>query len=192
MIRGRVGDTDMRLVFAGLLIVALALPAAAQRPAPQQSPGSPAALDEVYACAQITDEHQRLECYDHAVGRMHEAQNRGDLVAVDRQQAERVNREAFGFSLPSLGHLFGGGGGRAALTPEDVAEIAAHITRVARDRSGHATFTLDNGQQWEQIDDENPQMARNGGDVRIRRAMMGSFLMHVEAGGPALRVRRVE
>jgi len=182
----------MRLVFAGLLIVALALPAAAQGPAPQQSAGSPAAMDEVYACAQITDEHQRLECYDRAVGRMHEAQNRGDLVAVDRQQAERVNREAFGFSLPSLGHLFGGGGGRTALRPEDVAEISAHITRVVGARGGHATFTLDNGQQWEQIDDENPQMARNGGEVRIRRAAMGSFLMHVEAGGPALRVRRVE
>src|SRR6185436_10166492 len=143
MIRGRVGDTEMRLVFAGLLIVALALPAAAQRPAPQQSAGSPAALDEVYACAQITDEHQRLECYDHAVGRMHEAQNRGDLVAVDRQQAERVNREAFGFSLPSLGNLFGGGGSRSRIATEDIAEIAAHITRVSQDRSGHATFTLD-------------------------------------------------
>jgi hypothetical protein len=32
---------------------------------------------------------------------MHEAQNRGHLVAVDRQQIERVNREAFGFSLRS-------------------------------------------------------------------------------------------
>ncbi|MFZ2030286.1 MAG: hypothetical protein WAU68_08260 [Vitreimonas sp.] len=181
----------MRLVFAGLLIVALALPAAAQRPAPQQSTGSPAALDEVYACSQITDEHQRLQCYDNAVGRMHEAQNRGDLVAVDRQQAERVNREAFGFSLPSLGHLFGGGGGHI-IAPEDVAEVAAHITRISQDRSGHATFTLDNGQQWQQIDDENPRAARTGGDVRVRRATMGSFLMHVEAGGPALRVRRVQ
>jgi len=182
----------MRLVFAGLLIVALALPAAAQRPAPQQSPGSPAVLDEVYACSQISDEHQRLQCYDNAVGRLHEAQNRGDVVAVDRQQAERVNREAFGFSLPSLGHLFGGGSSGRSIAPEDVAEISAHITRVVGARGGHATFTLDNGQQWEQIDDENPQMARTGGEVRIRRAMMGSFLMHVEAGGPALRVRRVE
>jgi hypothetical protein len=190
MIRGRVGDTEMRLVFAGLLIVALALPAAAQRPAPQQSAGSPAALDEVYACAEITDEHQRLECYDHAVGRMHEAQTRGDLVAVDRQQAERVNREAFGFSLPSLGNLFGGGG-HSRIAAEDIAEISAHISRVSQDRSGHATFTLDNGQQWEQIDDENARNARSGGSVRIRRAVMGSFLMHVEAGGPALRVRRV-
>lgn len=181
----------MRLVFAGLLIAALALPAAAQTSAPQRSPDNPAVLDEVYNCAQISDEHQRLECYDHAVGRLHEAQTRGDVVAVDRQQAERVNREAFGFSLPSLGNLFGGGGSRSRIQTEDIAEIAAHITRISQDRSGHATFTLDNGQQWEQIDDENPRNAHNGGGVRIRRAMMGSFLMHVEAGGPAIRVRRV-
>jgi len=182
----------MRLVFAGLLIAVLALPAAAQTSGAQQSPDNPALLNEVYACSQIGDEHQRLECYDHAVGRLHEAQNRGDVVAVDRQQAERVNREAFGFSLPSLGTLFGGGGSRSAIRTEDIAEISGHITRISLDRSGHATFTLDNGQQWEQVDDENPRNARNGGDVRIRRAIMGSFLMHVEAGGPALRVRRVQ
>ncbi len=181
----------MRLVFAGLLIAALALPAAAQTSAPQRSPDNPAVLDEVYNCAQVGDEHQRLECYDHAVGRLQEAQRRGDVVAVDRQQAERVNREAFGFSLPSLGNLFAGLGSHSRIQAEDIAEIAAHITRVAQDRSGHATFTLDNGQQWEQIDDENPHNARNGGEVRIRRAMMGSFLMHVQAGGPAIRVRRV-
>ncbi|MBI3437074.1 MAG: hypothetical protein HY054_00165 [Proteobacteria bacterium] len=182
----------MRLVFAGLLIIALASPAAAQRPAPQQSQGSPAAIDEVYACSQIADEHQRLQCYDNAVGRMHEAQNRGDLVAVDRQQAERVNREAFGFSLPSLGNLLAGIGSHSRTQTEDIAEISAHVTRVSMERSGRATFTLDNGQQWEQIDDENTRNVRSGGDVRIRRAMMGSFLMHVEAGGPALRVRRVQ
>ena len=181
----------MRLVFAGLLIAALALPAAAQTSPPERSPDNPAVLDEVYNCAQVSDEHQRLECYDHAVGRLQEAQRRGDVVAVDRQQAARVNREAFGFSLPSLGNLFGGGGSRSRIQTEDIAEIAAHITRVSQDRSGHATFTLDNGQQWEQIDDENPRNARNGGEVRIRRALMGSFLMHVEAGGPAIRVRRV-
>ncbi len=182
----------MRLVFASLIVAVLAFPAAAQGPAPQQSQASPTVLDEVYACSQIADEHQRLECYDHAVGRMHEAQNRGDLVAVDRQQVARVNREAFGFSLPSLGNLFGGGGSHARIHTEDIAEIAAHITRVSMDSSGRATFTLDNGQQWEQIDDESARNARSGGDVRIRRALMGSFLMHVEAGGPALRVRRVQ
>jgi hypothetical protein len=51
----------MRLVFAGLLNVALTSPAPAQTPAPQQPAGSPAALDEVYACSQINDEHQRLQ-----------------------------------------------------------------------------------------------------------------------------------
>ena len=182
----------MRALFAGLLVIALALPAAAQQqPAPQQ-PGNPGVLDEVYACAQTADEHQRLECYDRAVGRMREAQTRGDLVAEHRHQVERVNREAFGFSLPSLGNLFGGGGGHRNVAPEEVAEISAHIASVSRHGPGHATITLDNGQGWEQIDDENARMARAGGAVSIRRAALGSFLMHVEAGGPAIRVRRVQ
>jgi hypothetical protein len=172
------------------LIAILALPAAAQTSPPQRSPENPAVLDEVYACSQITDEHQRLECYDRAVGRLHEAQNRGDVVAVDRQQAERVNREAFGFSLPSLGNLFAGLGGHSRIATEDIAEISGHIARISRDR-GRATFTLDNGQQWQQIDDESTANVRSGGEVRIRRAALASFLMHVESGGPAIRVRRV-
>jgi len=193
MIRGRVGDTEMRLVFAGLLIAALALPAAAQTSGAQQSgPTNPAVLNEVYACAQISDEQQRLQCYDNAVGRLREAQTRGDVVAVDRQQAERVNREAFGFSLPSLGNLFAGIGGHSRIGTEDIAEISGHITSIARDRGGHATFTLDNGQQWQQIDDESTRAVRSGGEVRIRRAALASFLMHIESGGPAIRVRRVQ
>jgi hypothetical protein len=182
----------MRLAFAVLAIAALGLPAAAQTSAPQQpSPTNPAALTEVYACAQISDEQQRLQCYDAAVGRLREAQNRGDVVAIDRQQAERVNREAFGFSLPSLGNLFAGIGPHSRTMTEDISEIDAHVTRVSMDRGGRATFTLDNGQQWEQIDDESPRNVRSGGSVRIRRAMLDSFLMHVDAGGPAIRVRRV-
>jgi hypothetical protein len=181
----------MRALFVSLLLAGLSGPAAAQQQSPPQQTANPGALEEVYACASTADEHQRLECYDRAVGRMREAQTRGDLVAVDRQQAERVNREAFGFSLPSLGNLFGGNSHRA-IVPEEVAAITAHITRVSRDGSGHATITLDNGQTWEQIDDVNSRNARTGGSVTVRRALMGSFLMHVDAGGPPLRVRRVE
>jgi len=51
---------------------------------------------------------------------------------------------------------------------------------------------MSNGQVWVQIDDENARNAREGGAVTIRRASMGSYLMSVEAGGPAIRVRRQE
>jgi hypothetical protein len=180
----------MRLAIASLMFAGFAVVASAQQQQPQgTAPANPEVLEHVYACATITDEHQRLACYDAAVGNLHEAQNRGDVVAVDRQQVERVNREAFGFSLPSLPNIFGRHGGNA---PEAATAQDMTIARVQRLSTGRAVFTMSNGQVWTQIDDENSRNVRPGGDVTIRTAMMGSFLMSVKAGGPSIRVHRTE
>jgi hypothetical protein len=154
----------------------------------QQPDNTPPVLDEVYACASISEAEARLACYDAAVGRLREAQTSGNLVAVDRQQAQEIERDAFGFHLPSLPRIFGRNSNEPAA--ETVAEMRLEIASVVRRRNGPATFTMTNGQIWTQIDDENARNAREGGTVTIRRATFGSFLMSVDAGGPAIRVRR--
>ncbi|MGH6951110.1 MAG: hypothetical protein ACREH4_09570 [Vitreimonas sp.] len=191
----------MRIVFASLCFIALATaPAAAQEP-PAARPSTPGVLDQVYACANIANETERLACYDGAVGRLREAQDTGNLVAVDRAQVQEVDREAFGFSLPSLGRLFGSGGSNASAgaTPaarppafERVDAMQLEIARVTMRRDGTASFTMTNGQVWSQIDNESPRNVRAGGQVTVRHASMGSYLMSVAAGGPALRVRRTQ
>lgn len=185
----------MRVVLASLCFIAIAAPAAAQ----EQPPGTPGVLDQVYACANIADETERLACYDGAVGRLREAQTSGNLVAVDRGQAQEMDREAFGFSLPSLSRIFGGGSGgggsqTAATTPgfERIDEIRMEIASVTHRRNLPSTFRMTNGQVWVQIDDEVARNVREGGNVTVRRASFNSYLMSVEAGGPAIRVRRVE
>lgn len=179
----------MRAIFASLcLIVAAAAPAFAQE-APGPTPG---VLDQVYACASVTDQTARLACYDAAVGRLREAQNSGSLVAVDRESVRQVEREGFGFSLPSLSNLFRRGGGGAPAVVEEIAEQQFEIASIAMRRDGTAAFTMTNGQVWSQIDNESPRNARVGGQVTIRRATLGSYLMSVAAGGPALRVRRTQ
>jgi len=130
------------------------------------------------------------------VGRLREAQNSGNVVAIDRGQAQEMDREAFGFSLPSLSRIFGGGSGRqsAASTPrfEAVDEIAMEIASVTHQRNAPSTFRMTNGQVWVQIDDEVARNVRQGGSVTVRRASFSSYLMSVEAGGPAIRVRRIQ
>jgi hypothetical protein len=194
MIQLPTGGDFMRIVMASLAFIAFAGPVAAQ----EQAPTTPDVLDQVYACRTITDETQRLACYDTAVGRLREAQDTGNLVAVDRQQAQEMDREAFGFSLPSLSRIFGGGGGggnqSAASTPrfEQIDEIQMEIASVTHRRNMPSTFRMTNGQVWVQIDDEVARNVRQGGRVTIRRAALGSYLMAVEAGGPAIRVRRMQ
>src|SRR5512147_563616 len=159
----------MRAAIASLCFIAFAATAAAQ---PQQAPPqAPQALDQVYSCANVTDDAQRLACYDQAVGGLRQAQTSGDLVAVDRSQAETINREAFGFSLPSLPHLFSRGSDGAEVGHVD--ELALEVTRIQRRQDGSAVFTMSNGQVWQQIDDENARNVREGGQVSIRRASMG-------------------
>ena len=54
----------------------------------------------------------RLACFDAAAARLDEAEKKGDIVVVDRRQAQEVRRQAFGFTLPSL-TLFDRGRGPA-------------------------------------------------------------------------------
>lgn len=182
----------MRIVLASMAFIAFAGPVAAQ----ERTPASPNVLNQVYACRDIADEAQRLACYDGAVGRLQEAQNSGGLVAVDRQQAQEMDRESFGFHLPSLSNIFGGGSDNqsAASTPrfERVDDVQMEIASVTHQRNGPSTFRMTNGQTWVQIDDEVARNVRQGGSVTIRRASLSSYLMSVAAGGPAIRVRRVQ
>lgn len=152
----------------------------------QQPPTPPPVLDQVYACAAVAGESERLACYDAAVGRLRQAQNTGEFVAVDRVQAEEIGRDAFGFSLPSLPRLFGGDG------EEPLAEITLEIARIGRRSDGGRTFTMTNGQSWTQIDAaQSNSRARPGAQVIVRRAALGSYMMSL-GGGQALRVRRQE
>lgn len=79
--------------FAGA--VALHAPASAQ-----DAPANP--LAAVIACGQITDDAERLACFDREVATIESATQTGELVAVDRAAVREIERDAFGFNLPSL------------------------------------------------------------------------------------------
>jgi len=69
-------------------------------------------LSAVFACRDKSDSMERLACYDAAVGKFEQAQNSGDLITVSKSQIEQVEKDSFGFSIPSLpnlGKIFGSG-----------------------------------------------------------------------------------
>ena len=51
---------------------------------------------------------------------------------------------------------------------------------------------MSNGQVWVLVDTDDNRLARAGAAVTIKRAAVGSFLMKVDAGGAAVRVRRAQ
>jgi hypothetical protein len=168
------------------LITAVAVAALAPTALAQTPAATPQALTDVYACAQVQDDAQRLQCYDGAVGRLRQAETQGQVVAVDRAQAQELERDSFGFHLPSLSRLVPNleGGDR------EIDDVQMTVTRIRVSPHGYHTWEMENGQIWEQIEPEAARNVRVGDTVTIERAALGSFRLISSRGGAGHRVRR--
>jgi hypothetical protein len=172
-------------------------------------------VDSLESCRTLDDAADRLACYDGAIIRFSQARENGELVILRKEELETVQRDAFGFHLPSLpkfGKLFGGGSteksneltadviGQADKTPvpkqEKVTEISSDILKTQKIGYEQVRFFLENGQIWDQTDDKRifVPKARNGTRpiATIKTAAMGSFRLKINDKGSAVRVKRVK
>lgn len=172
------------------LVAALAAaPAWAQT---EQLPPSPT-LTQLYACGQIQTDAERLACYDAAVGRLQQAERSGEMIVVDRVQAQEIQRDSFGFNLPSITRLLPSL--RIEGQPDQEDEVQVEIDRTGSRGYQRYAFYTSNGQVWTSAealsDRDHRRLGRPGTVVTIRRASLGSFLM-TTGSGAAHRVRREE
>ncbi|HEY3695890.1 hypothetical protein [Phenylobacterium sp.] len=163
---------------AGLLLVAGAVHAE------PQAKGRVPVLQGLLDCRKVAADAARLACYDAAAGAMDQAEAKGDVVVVDREQARTVRHQGFGFNLPSLA-IFDRGE-----TPEDIRRVALKVLAASRDGNGKWTVTVEGGQVWRQIDTGDFTVTpREGMTANIRQAMMGSYIMSI-GGHAGVRVHR--
>jgi hypothetical protein len=167
----------MKYILA-LLVVASAGAAGAQTTRPEE-------LTQAYACRSIPDVAERVACYDRAIDQILAAEQQGRFVAVDRGQVEAVERESFGFDLPSIASLIPG---RSA--EDDLQRLQLEVERVVTLGDGRRLFVMTDGQRWAQVDGASAHNVRAGDSVTVRRAALGTFLLASERGGAAHRVRR--
>ena len=78
-------------------------PSAATAPQPR-----PAAFEALVRCRAIAEAAARLQCFDAAAAALQAAQERRDVVVVDRAQVREGRRRLFGLALPRI-PIFGGG-----------------------------------------------------------------------------------
>jgi hypothetical protein len=167
----------------------VALAAALCAPAAQAQPkveARSAMLQKLVDCRKLTDESARLTCYDQATVALDQAEAKGDIVVVDREQARKVRRQAFGFSVPSI-TLFERG------ESKDELENSTGVVALARvNGAGKWVVKLEDGATWLQVDaNELFRDPKPGMPVKIRQAAMGSFLMTID-NMRAFRARRTE
>lgn len=117
---------------------------------------------------------------------MSQAQQSGDLVAMDRQQVRKTRRSLFGLALPDLG-VFGD-----SESEDGNSTIETTIKSVRETPDSKWIFDLAEGGRWVQLDTRNFIVdPAPGQPIRIRRAAMGSYLANVNKQ-VAIRVRRVQ
>lgn len=175
----------MTMIRIPLALAALAVagaPASAQPRPPERA----AIVQSLVDCRKMADDAARLACYDQAAAVLDQAEAKGDVVIVDREQARQVRRQAFGFSMPSIS-LFERGESK-----EEIENVTATVKAARQNGAGKWVVELEDGAVWVQVDaNELHKTPKSGMPVKIRQAAMGSFLMSID-GQRSFRARRVE
>jgi hypothetical protein len=173
----------LKLAAASLAVLAIGGGALAAEPSPSKRA---AVLQGLLDCKTKSDNTERLACYDAAAAAVDQAEAKGDIVVVDREQARTVRRQAFGFTMPSIS-LFERGE-----KPEQIDRVSGVVASAKMDGSGKWVIKLEDGAVWNQIDvTVVPRDPRPGMPVTVRSATMGSYLLSV-AGQPAFRAHRAQ
>ncbi len=176
----------LRRVLIAFSAGAFAASAAAAGAAEPRTEGRAALVQQLTDCRKLSEDAARLACYDTATAALEQAEAKGDIVVVDREQARTVRRQAFGFSLPSMA-MFERGEEK-----EQIDNVSGKIASARQDAAGKWVLRLEDGAVWQQVDAQELSLyPKPGQSVTIRKATLGSFLASVE-GRRAFRVRRVE
>lgn len=159
-----------RPAVSALIATALAAPAlAADEP--------PAAIQALGKCRAITDNAQRLACYDREAGALIQSVEKKETVILDQQEVRKTRRSLFGFSLPKL-RIFGGGHEEEKEEAE-FSQIEAPIKTVKPIGYGKFRFTLDEGAVWETTEGINA-FPKPGQKVVIKKGALGSYFIRFE------------
>ncbi len=150
---------------------------------------------DLAACARITEPARRLACYD-AVMRARAKAGERSPAAADQEgmptSPTTLSPSASSASRPLPGTRVAGSGDDFGLPPpppprEEAREYILKAMR--RSPTGAAILTMDDGAVWRQIDDKSLPRLRPGSKVRVKRGLMGSYILVVDRW--SVRARRI-
>lgn len=137
-------------------------------------PASP--LNTIYACAAIEDDTDRLACFDKNVPVLKGKEEKKEIVAIDSEAIKAIERDSFGFSLPSLPKF-----GLLKSTKEKSEKTAQlfEVKSISKGRNG-ATITMKNGHVWRQINGDLGYIPKGNISARIKPAAVGTFFISLK------------
>lgn len=171
------------------IIIAAALAVSASTAAAADAPPSPASplVSSLEACRAITEDAQRLACFDRETARLVSAVKGGDIAVLDKAEVRRARRSLFGLPLPKL--PFFSGDKSADDAPDEIESTIKSVQPIGRGR--FRMVLADHDAVWETLDNpmrlHPPQV---GDKIVIRRGMLGSYFLRI-AGQIGVKGRRV-
>lgn len=178
--------TKRRMITVCALLCGLILVQPSPVNAKTQSENLPPEIyQKLLQCRSAGDAQERLACYDSNVLALQQAQDRGEVVIVGREEVREAKKGLFGLSLPNI-KLFGGS------KDEEVSELESTIASARQYTPGRWRITLQDGAIWDQVDDSVLVGTPSNGDkIVIKRAAFGSFKGRIN-NEPGIRLRRIQ
>ncbi len=153
---------------------------------------------QLQSCQQISDEEQRLSCFDQIVSQLNTTTADISKVvathsAVTTTPAPVLSNGAVATPtaapvVPDMTREFGL---KKSDPVEEIENIVALVQSAILDKRKKLLITLENGQQWQQID-QGYLRIKAGDRCTVQRGAIGSFLLGVDGITKKIRVRRVE
>ena len=138
---------------------------------------TPAPIRGLAGCRTISDNAQRLACFDREAAVLVASVEKNETVLLDKQEVRKTKRSLFGFSLPRL-PFFGGDKDPDRGAPE-FTQIEAPIKTVRNIGYGKFRFTVDDGALWETTEGVNA-FPKPGQKVLIKKGALGSYFIKFE------------
>jgi hypothetical protein len=146
-------------------------------------------VEALEACQSVQAEAARVRCYDTAAAELSSARRSGAIRIIDAEDIRRTRRSLFGFNIPRLPFLAVDGKEGEEEEQSSLEGTIVQLRSVARDKW---LIRLEDGASWQTTEVALRQVdPREGENVRIRKAAMGSYMLSVEGrrGIRAMRVR---
>lgn len=161
---------------------------------------------QLQSCQQISDEEQRLSCFDQIITQLDNlptapvaAQSSDKIItSMPTRVTETttvqsvVATSAVSKTTVATSRNINDEFGLKKPDPVDqLQEIVSNVKSIMLDKRKKLRITLENGQQWQQIDQGYIKI-KTGDRCTVKRGAIGSFLLGVEGITKTIRVRRVE
>jgi hypothetical protein len=156
--------------------------------------------DALLACANESEDAQRLRCFDAVVANLRKAPAApAATAAAPPPAAAAPSRTAAApapaassptpASAPTAEQRFGARGDISPDKHEEIDELTGTVTEIGTKPHGELIVTLDNGQVWAEKQSGSKVKLKTGDTVKIERGAMGSYTLI--ANGRSSKVSRI-